>query len=91
MLDNLPNAELTRIKTQKGRQEKLKTYKQQLCSQIITKIEGATNNGKAYAEISYIPIYDETEINDIVLELKDKGYKVIKPKDVTNGFIIEWG
>ena len=89
MLDNLPNAELTRIKTQKEKQEKLKTFKQQLCSQIITKIERATNNGKTYAEIT-CPFYYETEINDIILELKDKGYKVIKPKDVINGFIIDW-
>lgn len=90
MLDNLLSAGLIRIKTQRGRQEKLKISKQELCSQIITKIEKAANNGKTLAEITYIPYYNETEIDDIILKLKEKGYKVLKPKNVINGFIIDW-
>lgn len=90
MLDNLPNAELTRAKAQNERQEKLKIFKQQLCSQIITKIQKAVDDGRTYAEITYTPFYDEVEIEDIILKLKEKGYKVIKPKNIINAFAVDW-
>lgn len=90
-MTELPEIKTIRTKTKNNRNRLLAEFKEEIRCQIVEKIQEASDNGKTYAEITYFPFdHKESGVEDIILELEKKGYKIVKPSKAIFGFTISW-